>query len=164
MFEERLLNTARQILDQARHQGKKLAFAESCTGGLLTALFTEVPGSSSVIDRSFVTYSNRSKQEMLAVSGEVIADLGAVSESVAKAMANGVLNEARADLTVAITGIAGPGGGTPLKPVGLVHIAVASKTEPILHEAHNFGNIGRWQVRRMSMIKAMDLLLVRLQS
>src|ERR1700761_8344301 len=125
MFGDALLAEARDLLAAARGNNFRIATAESCTGGLIAALLTEIPGSSDVVERGFVTYSNESKRELLGVPAELIARHGAVSAEVARAMALGALGHARADLSVAVTGVAGPGGGTTDKPVGLVHLAAA---------------------------------------
>ena len=161
MFASPLLRLAEIVLADAREQKLRIATAESCTGGLIGALLTEVPGSSDVFDRGFITYSNRAKQDMLGVSGDMLADMGAVSEPVARSMAEGAVANSHAHLAVAVTGIAGPGGGTGLKPVGLVHIAACRENRSILHEAHRFGNIGRSEVR-MKTVEAALLLLQRL--
>ena len=126
MFDDHLLMLARLTLDEAQQRRLKIATAESCTGGLIAGLLTEIPGSSATVERGFIVYSNRAKEEMLNVPGDLIADAGAVSEPVVRAMAEGALELSRANLAVAVTGVAGPGGGTPLKPVGLVHFALAS--------------------------------------
>jgi nicotinamide-nucleotide amidase len=161
MFPGPLLNLAELILADAREQKLRIATAESCTGGLIAALLTEVPGSSDVVDRGFVTYSNRAKQDMLGVPGEMIADMGAVSEPVARTMAEGAVANSNAHMAVAVTGVAGPGGGTAMKPVGLVYIAACRENRSILHEAHRFGDIGRSEVR-MKTVEAALLLLRRL--
>lgn len=158
MFSDELLALARLTMFEAERRRLKIAVAESCTGGLIAALLTEIPGSSAVVERGFVTYSNRAKEELLGVPGDMIADHGAVSEPVARAMAEGALKASRANLSVAVTGVAGPGGGTPLKPVGLVHIAAARENKAIRHEAHRFGNIGRAEVRLRSVEAALTLL------
>ena len=116
---------AAALLDRCKKAGFMLATAESCTGGLIAGTLTEIAGSSAVVDRGFVTYSNEAKAEMLGVDPALIAQQGAVSEAVARAMAEGALARSRADIAVAVTGVAGPGGGTATKPVGLVHFAVA---------------------------------------
>lgn len=158
MFDDQLLNLARLLLDEARARRLKIATAESCTGGLIAGLLTEIAGSSDVVERGFVVYSNRAKEELLGVPGDLIADAGAVSEPVARLMAEGALQESRANLAVAVTGIAGPGGGTPLKPVGLVHLAVARENKPIFHQAMRFGDVGRSEVRRRTIIEALDMM------
>lgn len=161
MFASPLLRLAEIVLADAREQKLRIATAESCTGGLIGALLTEVPDSSDVFDRGFITYSNRAKQDMLGVSGDMLADMGAVSEPVARSMAEGAVANSHAHLAVAVTGIAGPGGGTGLKPVGLVHIAACRENRSILHETHRFGDIGRSEVR-MKTVEAALLLLQRL--
>jgi nicotinamide-nucleotide amidase len=157
MFDEHLLNLARLTLDEARGRRVKIATAESCTGGLIAGLLTEIAGSSDVVERGFIVYSNRAKEELLGVPGDLIADHGAVSEPVARLMADGALKESRANLAIAVTGVAGPGGGTPLKPVGLVHIAVARENKPIFHQAMRFGDVGRMEVRRQTIIEALNM-------
>jgi nicotinamide-nucleotide amidase len=158
MFSDELLMSARLLLADAEERRLKIATAESCTGGLVAALLTEIPGSSSVFERGFVTYSNRAKQELLGVPGDLIADAGAVSEPVARLMAEGALREAHANLAVAITGVAGPGGGTPLKPVGLVHLAAARENRAIAHEVLRLGDIGRAEIRMAAVGVALELL------
>ncbi len=158
MFDDQMLNLARLTLDEARNRRLKIATAESCTGGMIAGLLTEIAGSSDVVERGFIVYSNRAKEEVLGVPGDLIADAGAVSEPVARLMAEGALAESRANLAVAVTGIAGPGGGTPLKPVGLVHIAVARENKPIFHQAMRFGDVGRSEVRRLTIIEALEMM------
>jgi nicotinamide-nucleotide amidase len=158
MFSNALLSLARVILADARDKKLRIATAESCTGGLVAACLTEIPGSSDVIDRGFVAYSNRAKQDLLNVPGDLIADMGAVSEAVARAMAEGAVENSHAHLAVSVTGVAGPGGGTPLKPIGLVHIAAAREGRSILHEAHRFGDIGRAEIRMKAVEAALGLL------
>jgi nicotinamide-nucleotide amidase len=159
MFAPRLTALAATVLTEARAKNLHIATAESCTGGLIAGVLTEIAGSSDVVDRGFVTYSNDAKTEMLGVPADLIVQHGAVSESVARAMAVGALAHARAELSVAVTGIAGPGGGTDAKPVGLVHIAAAKKDGEVLHEEHRFGEIGRDQVRLKTVDAALRLLL-----
>lgn len=158
MFDDQQLNLARLLLDEARQRRLKIATAESCTGGLIAGLLTEIAGSSDVVERGFIVYSNRAKEELLGVPGDLIADAGAVSEPVARLMAEGALEESRANLAVAVTGIAGPGGGTPMKPVGLVHIAVARENKPIFHQAMRFGDVGRSEVRHLTTIEAIEMM------
>jgi nicotinamide-nucleotide amidase len=158
MFPSPLLRLAEVVVAEARAQKLRIATAESCTGGLIGGLLTEIPGSSDVFERGFVVYSNRAKQDMLGVPGDLIADMGAVSEAVARMMAEGAVENSNAHLAVAVTGIAGPGGGTAMKPVGLVHIAAARENRSILHEAHRFGDIGRSEVRLRSAEAALELL------
>ncbi|MEL6387077.1 MAG: CinA family protein [Pseudomonadota bacterium] len=158
MFPDRLRNLALLTFDDAREKRLKICTAESCTGGLLAALFTEFEGSSAVFERGFVTYSNRAKQEVLNVPGDVIADYGAVSDPVARMMAEGALEASRANIAVAITGIAGPGGGTPMKPVGTVHIACARENRAMLHEHRQFGDIGRSEIRLQTLDVALEMI------
>jgi nicotinamide-nucleotide amidase len=150
---------ARAVLGACREAGLRLATAESCTGGMVAAALTDIPGSSDVMERGFVTYSNAAKTELLAVSAEAIAAHGAVSEPVARAMAEGALARSPADLAVAITGIAGPGGGTAAKPEGLVHFACARRGRPTAHVRVEFGAIGRAEVRARSVEQALAMLL-----
>ena len=150
---------SRALLDLCRMRKLTLATAESCTGGLVVAALTDIPGSSDVIDRGFVTYSNEAKRTMLGVKPTTIATFGAVSKETATAMAVGALEKASVDLAVAITGIAGPGGATPGKPVGLVHFAVASRDGRILHRECRFGAIGRSAVRQRSVTEALRMLM-----
>jgi nicotinamide-nucleotide amidase len=158
MFSAELRARAENLLAAARAQGLKIACAESCTGGLIAGLLTEIPGSSDVVDRGFVTYSNQAKEEMLGVPGAMIRQHGAVSEAVARAMAEGAIRNSTAQLSVAVTGIAGPGGGTDEKPVGLVHIAAARAGEATLHKECRFGDIGRSEVRLATVTAALALM------
>jgi nicotinamide-nucleotide amidase len=156
--EQQLIAAAGALIDLCRTRRLTIAAAESCTGGLLAATLTEIPGSSDVFDRGFVTYSNRAKQTMLDVPSEVLAKFGAVSRETAEAMARGALTNAGTDLAVAITGIAGPGGALPGKPVGLVHLAGAANAGRPVHAERRFGDIGRAQVRRASVAAALAIL------
>lgn len=158
MFPDDLMVSARLLVADAEAKGVRIATAESCTGGLVAGLLTAVAGSSAVVERGFVTYSNRAKEEMLGVPGDLIADFGAVSEPVARFMAEGALSESHAHLAVSITGIAGPGGGTPMKPVGLVHFATARSNRAIRHEEHRFGDLGREAVRLEAVRVALRML------
>jgi nicotinamide-nucleotide amidase len=135
-----------------------IATAESCTGGLVAGALTEVAGSSAVLDRGFVTYSNNAKQQMLGVPAETLKDYGAVSRQTADAMAQGALEKAKVSLAVSITGIAGPGGGSADKPVGLVHFAAVSRDGTTLYAAMRYGDIGRSEVRRKSVLQALRML------
>jgi nicotinamide-nucleotide amidase len=150
------VDLARRLLAACEARGLRLATAESCTGGLLAACLTEIPGSSNVIERGYVTYDNRSKEEMLGVSFDLLAGVGAVSREVA--MAEGALARADASLAIAVTGIAGPGGGTATKPVGLVHMAVACVAGGRLHEQQLFPG-DRSAVRLASVDAALALAL-----
>lgn len=158
MFPIDVMTLARLLLGEAEDRKLRIVTAESCTGGLVAACLTEIPGSSAVVERGFVTYSNRSKQEVLGVPGDMIADFGAVSEPVARAMAEGALQASHAHLAVAITGVAGPGGGTPLKPVGCVHFAVAREGRAIRHHNERFGDVGRGEIRMRSVATALTML------
>jgi nicotinamide-nucleotide amidase len=150
---------SRSLLDLCRMRKLTIATAESCTGGLVAGALTDIPGSSDVIDRGFVTYSNDAKRAMLGVEATTLATFGAVSQETAKAMAIGALERADVDLAVAITGIAGPGGATPGKPVGLVHFAAAARDGRILHRECRFGAIGRAAVRQRSVVEALRMLI-----
>ena len=152
------IDAARSLLDLCRQRGLKIATAESCTGGLLAAALTEIPGSSDVIDRGFVTYSNAAKQEMLGVPATTLENFGAVSRQTAEAMAQGAIAHAPVDLALSITGIAGPGGGTAEKPVGLVHFAAASRGGRLIHRERLFSDTGRSQVRRAAVLEALAML------
>jgi nicotinamide-nucleotide amidase len=156
--ERELRASAERLLDLFRARGLKLATAESCTGGLVAATLTEVGGSSDVVDCGFVTYSNEAKQAMLDVPAATLKRHGAVSSETAAAMAEGALKNSRADLAVAVTGIAGPGGGSKDKPVGLVHFAAASRDGRRLARSRHFGKVGRRRVRLRSVAEALTLL------
>lgn len=162
MFSIEIETLARLVIDEARSQNLRIVTAESCTGGLVAAALVGVAGSSDVFERGFVTYSNRAKSEVLDVPGDLLADVGAVSEPVARMMAEGALETSSAHISVAITGIAGPGGGTPMKPVGLVHFATARANGPIRHRVERFGDIGREEVRLASVQVALEMLRERL--
>jgi nicotinamide-nucleotide amidase len=158
MTEQDLLAQASALLDLCRAKKLKIATAESCTGGLVAATLTEVAGSSDVVERGFVTYSNDAKHEMLAVPLATLERHGAVSRETAEAMARGALAHAPADLAVSITGIAGPGGAVPGKPVGLVHFGAAARSGTLMHHERRYGDIGRAQVRHASVIEALAML------
>jgi nicotinamide-nucleotide amidase len=151
--------SARDLIRALRNKGWKLATAESCTGGMVSAAMTDIAGSSDVFDRGFVTYSNDAKSDMLGVPAAMILEYGAVSEAVARAMAEGALRHSITDVAVAITGIAGPGGGSAEKPVGLVHFACATKQQT-QHVERRFGDIGRAAVREASVEQALQLVLL----
>lgn len=146
------------VLDAFRARGWTLATAESCTGGLVAGALTAVPGSSHVVDRGFVTYSNAAKTAMLGVPEATLAAHGAVSEATARAMAAGACAAAGVDAAVSITGIAGPGGGSTEKPVGLVHFACARRDGTVEHREKRFGDLARAEIRHRSVIEALDLL------
>lgn len=158
MFPIDIDSLSREVLARARAGGLRLATAESCTGGLVAAALTEIAGSSDVFDAGFVTYANAAKSRMLGVDPAVIEREGAVSEPVARAMAEGALAASFADLAVAVTGVAGPGGGSADKPVGLVHFAVARRGAEVAHKAMRFGDLGRSEVRLASVRTALEML------
>ncbi len=146
------------LLDLCKAKKLMIATAESCTGGLVAGALTDIAGSSAVVERGFVTYTNDAKQQMLGVPPMIIEKYGAVSRETAEAMAKGALAHSPADLAVSITGIAGPGGGTAAKPVGLVHFAAAPRGGPLIHRERRFGDIGRAEVRRLSVLEALSML------
>jgi len=158
MIDSEVVAAAARVLDLCRARGLHVVTAESCTGGLVAGALTEIPGSSDVVECGFVTYSNGAKEQLLGVPADVLATHGAVSRQTAEAMAAGALRHAHADLSVAITGIAGPGGGSPGKPVGLVHFAAARQNGDAITREKHFGEIGRAQVRRDSVLEALGLL------
>ncbi len=157
------MTRAADVLSAARARGVMIATAESCTGGLITGALTEVPGSSDVVDRGFVTYSNAAKIEMLGIKPQTLADFGAVSEEIAREMAEGALARSDAGLAVAVTGIAGP-GGSDHKPEGRVCFGLARQGQPTLTETRDFGALGRSQVRAATVEHALALLLEALAS
>lgn len=157
-FPQTSLDLARRLLGACERSGWHLATAESCTGGLIIACLTEIPGSSTVVERGYVTYDNRAKAEMLGVPPALFEQVGAVSEDVACAMAEGALSLAAADLAIAVTGIAGPGGATPTKPVGLVHLAVARRDGPTRHAREIFPG-DRTAIRLATVDAALTLAL-----
>jgi nicotinamide-nucleotide amidase len=150
---------AARVLDACRARGWTLATAESCTGGLVAGALTEIAGASDVVDRGYVTYSDAAKMELLGVPEATLAKFGAVSRQTAEAMAGGALERSGVNLAVSITGIAGPGGGSAAKPVGLVHFATATKDGSFAHREKRYGVIGRSEVRQLSVIEALDMLL-----
>lgn len=149
---------ATALLDLCKAKKLMVATAESCTGGLVAGALTDIAGSSAVVDRGFVTYTNEAKEQMLGVPVATLRAHGAVSRETAEAMAQGALKHSLADLAVAITGIAGPGGGTAEKPVGLVHFAAAARDGRLTHRERRFGDIGRGEVRRLSVLEALSML------
>jgi len=157
MFDHEMRDAAERVLLACRQRRLKVVTAESCTGGLVAATLTAIAGSSDVVDRAFVTYANEAKREMLGVPWDALLGHGAVSEPVALAMAAGALMRSDADLAVSVTGVAGPGGGTAEKPVGLVHFAaLRSGSEPI-SERHIFPG-DRDSIRRVSVLTALTML------
>jgi nicotinamide-nucleotide amidase len=158
-----VLAAANAVIKLCIERKLTIATAESCTGGLVAGALTEVPGSSAVLDRGFVTYSNDAKQQMLGVPAETLRDYGAVSRQTAEAMAQGALTRAKVDLAVSITGIAGPGGGSADKPVGLVHFAAVTRDGTTMHAGKIFrgehGDLSRAEIRHKSVLQALDMLL-----
>jgi nicotinamide-nucleotide amidase len=159
---EELVEMACRVLDACKVNDLMLAAAESCTGGLVTAALTSVAGSSAWVDRGFVTYSNPAKVDLLAVPADMIERYGAVSGEVARAMAEGALRYSAAQISVGITGVAGPGGGSPERPVGTVHIAAARRGQETLHEKYFFPG-DRDDIRAASALAAMEMLIRRCQ-
>jgi nicotinamide-nucleotide amidase len=158
MSERALHEAARALLELCRRKRLTVATAESCTGGLVAGALTDIAGSSDVVERGFVTYSNAAKTTMLGVPAATLQARGAVSRETAEAMARGALAHAPADLAVSVTGIAGPGGGSPDKPVGLVHFAAASRSGQLVQRERRFGDIGRAEVRRAAVAEALAML------
>jgi len=157
-----LVDLARRVIEANRSAGRRIAVAESCTGGLVAAALTEIAGSSDVFDTGFVTYSNEAKMQVLGVSSEVIETFGSVSIACAWAMAQGAIQRSEADVAVAITGIAGPGGGSENKPVGTVVFACAergSARDDMVADKRSFGDLGRAGVRTQAALCALELLL-----
>lgn len=157
-MDDTIINLAESVLSAARSKGMLIVTAESCTGGLIAGALTEIPGSSDVVDRGFVTYSNDAKQQMLGVSALSLEKFGAVSEATAKEMAYGALANSPADVAIAVTGVAGPGGGTDEKPVGLVWFGLAVVGEPPYAEKVVFEDKGRAQIRRNTVEHALKML------
>jgi len=157
---ESMLEKAKKLLDAAREKKLKIATAESCTGGLVAAALTEIPGASDVFERGFVTYSNEAKADLLDVPEAVLAESGAVSERTVETMALGALNNSRAQLTLAVSGVAGPDGGTAAKPVGTVYFAVAREQRPVKIVRKNFAShLSRAEIRQKSAEFGLTLLL-----
>jgi nicotinamide-nucleotide amidase len=158
MFDEEIINAVVTLLDLCKAKKLTVTTAESCTGGLVAAAISEISGSSLVLDRGFVTYSNEAKQEMLGVTPATIDVYGAVSTECADEMAKGALAHAQVDLAVSITGIAGPTGAVPGKPIGLVYFCAAARSGRTIAHDRKFGDIGRSQVRRASVLQALAML------
>lgn len=159
MSENTIYVKAKTLLDAARAKGLRVATAESCTGGLVAGSLTEIPGSSDVFERGFVTYSNEAKRGMLGVPWPLIERHGAVSAEVARAMALGALDRSLADFAVAVTGVAGPSGGSAEKPVGLVHFACARRGGGVDHIERRFGPLSRADIRAASVAQALDMMM-----
>jgi nicotinamide-nucleotide amidase len=155
---DEIVQAASKLSKRLKAAKLSLVTAESCTGGLIAAAITEIPGSSDVLERGYVTYSNAAKESNLGVPDDILKQYGAVSEQVARAMAEGALAHSQAAVAVSVTGIAGPDGGTAEKPVGLVHFAAARRGGATLHREMRFGDLGRNEVRRRSVLTAIALL------
>jgi len=159
MFTAEILALAEKIIREFSAEELMVSTAESCTGGLIAGALTEISGSSAVVDRGFVTYTNTAKMEMLGVQEQTLARFGAVSEETARQMVHGALFRSRAAFAVAVTGIAGPGGGSAEKPVGLVHLAAKSRQGALMHHKMLYGDIGRDKVRLATVKTALEMLL-----
>lgn len=158
MFSLEIKTLSRLVIDDARKRSLRIVTAESCTGGLVAAAICAIPGASDVFERGFIAYTNRAKQELLGISGDLIADLGAVSEPVARMMAEGALENSHAHVAVAVTGVAGPGGGTPMKPVGTVHLATSRSNQSVRHRMEMFDLDSRWEIQMAAVQSALDML------
>ncbi|MGO6665791.1 CinA family protein [Rhizobium ruizarguesonis] len=158
LFPQDIVSTAETIIRDFTAAGLMISTAESCTGGLIAGALTEISGSSAVVDRGFVTYTNNAKIEMLGVQAETLLRFGAVSEETARQMVHGALFRSRAEIAVAVTGIAGPGGGSAEKPVGLVHLAAKSRAGAIIHRKMFYGDIGRSEVRLATIRTALEMV------
>ncbi|NJR14146.1 MAG: CinA family protein [Phyllobacteriaceae bacterium] len=162
MFDQEIIARSQAIIDAASARAIRIATAESCTGGLISSALTEIPGSSKVLDRAFITYSNNAKAEMLGVKVDRLMAFGAVSAEIATDMANGAVKHSDADIAISVTGIAGPDGATPQKPVGLVFMALASKRGTIEVKAYQFEDYGRSAIRLGTVNTALQLILDQL--
>jgi nicotinamide-nucleotide amidase len=158
LFPPDIISAAETIIREFTDAGLMLSTAESCTGGLIAGALTEISGSSAVVDRGFVTYTNSAKVDMLGVQAETLLRFGAVSEKTARQMVHGALFRSRAEIAVAVTGIAGPGGGSAEKPVGLVHLAAKSRTAALIHRKMLYGDIGRSEVRLATVRTALEMV------
>jgi nicotinamide-nucleotide amidase len=158
MLDDDIVEAAKNLLAVCKRKNLLVATAESCTAGLVAGTLTEVPGTSSILDRGFITYSNEAKHEMLGVPRDILSKHGAVSRETAEAMVRGVLGRSRVHLAVSVTGIAGPDGGSAEKPVGLVHFAAASRGGRLIGSEQRYGNIGRDKVRKRSVLQAFKML------
>lgn len=158
LFPADLTRQAEALIQQCQQQGLRISTAESCTGGLIGGILTDVAGSSAVVDRGFITYSNEAKKELLGVYPQTLTEFGAVSRETALQMVRGALFRSNADLAIAVTGIAGPGGGSVEKPVGLVHLAALSRNCILLHKEARYGDLGRTGVRLATVETALQLL------
>ncbi|HEY5071967.1 MAG TPA: CinA family protein [Caulobacteraceae bacterium] len=162
MFSLEIDTLATLVIADAREKSLRIVTAESCTGGLVAAALCAIPGASDVFERGFVAYTNRAKEELLNVSGDLIADLGAVSEPIVRMMSEGALENSHAHLSVAVTGVAGPGGGTPMKPVGTVHFATSRANQSVHHRMEMFEFDCRWEIQMAAVQVALEMLRDRL--
>jgi nicotinamide-nucleotide amidase len=158
VIDDDIAEAARRLLAICKRKNLLVATAESCTAGLVAGTLTDIPGTSSILDRGFITYSNEAKHEMLGVPQDILRMFGAVSRETAEAMARGVLGHSRVHLAVSVTGVAGPDGGSAEKPVGLVHFAAATRSGRLIHAEKRFGDIGRANVRKHSVLQAFLML------
>ena len=164
MFPLEIETLARLLVDEAQSRRLRIVTAESCTGGLVSSAITAVSGASEVFDRGLITYSNRAKQDLLGIAGDLIADYGAVSEPVARMMAEGALENSHAHIAVAITGVAGPAGGTDMKPVGLVHFATVRANQSVMHRVERFdSDLGREEIQLAAVQIALEMLRDRMR-
>jgi nicotinamide-nucleotide amidase len=164
LYPEHIEAKARELIARCRERCLMVVTAESCTGGLIAGVLTEISGSSAVVDRGYVTYSNAAKQDMIGVQAATLDAYGAVSRETALQMARGALMRSQAQIAVAVTGIAGPGGGSPEKPVGLVHLAAVSSDGRLIHREMRYGDLGRDGIRLATVETALDLLLALVQA
>jgi len=162
MFNLEIQTLARLLIDEARSRSLRIVTAESCTGGLVAGAICAIPGASDVFERGYIAYTNRAKQELLGVPGDLIADLGAVSEPVARMMAEGALENSNAHVAVAVTGVAGPSGGTAMKPVGTVHIATARANQALMHRGEFFALETREEIQLAAVQSALQMLRDRM--
>lgn len=158
IFPEDIASLAADIIKRFSKAGLMVATAESCTGGLIAGALTDVPGSSAAVDRGFVTYTNQAKMDLIGVQPRVLATYGAVSRECALQMVSGALRRSRADIAVAVTGIAGPGGGSDAKPVGLVHLAAKSRDGRLVHREMRYGDLGRDGIRLATVRTALEMI------
>jgi nicotinamide-nucleotide amidase len=158
MLDQDIVEAAKNLLAICKRKNLLVATAESCTAGLVAGTLTEVPGTSSILDRGYVTYSNEAKHEMLGVSRDILATHGAVSPQTAEAMVRGVLGRSRVHLAVSVTGIAGPDGGSPDKPVGLVFFAAGTRGGKLITSEQRYGDAGRPEIRKRSVLQAFRML------
>lgn len=160
LFPADIADLSTRIIAGFAEKGWMISTAESCTGGLIAGALTDIPGSSAVVDRGFVTYTNQAKIDLLGVQSDTLDTFGAVSRETALQMVSGALTRSRAHISIAVTGIAGPGGGSPSKPVGLVHLAAKSRDGTLLHREMHYGDLGRDGIRLATIRTALEMVLV----